>query len=70
MFAPLDTNVDVQIVNKRQKETLGRVNQTLRKASWTLDDFHGNMKLSNISIDPHKSLDSNLVVHVELERNV
>jgi hypothetical protein len=44
-------NMAIQIVSKKQREKLGRVSQTLRKTSWTLDDFHKNLKLSNIGID-------------------
>ncbi len=53
-LALLDLNVAIQIVSKRQRKKLGRVNQTLGIASWTLKDIHLNLKLSNISIDPHK----------------
>jgi hypothetical protein len=34
---------------------------------WTLDDFQKSLKLSNIGMDPHKDLDSKIVVHVELK---
>jgi hypothetical protein len=67
-LSPLDPNVAVQIVSKRQREKLGRVSQTLKKASWTLDDFHRNLKLSNTHIDPCRSLNSNLVAHGELKK--
>jgi hypothetical protein len=62
-LAPLDLNVVIQIVSKRQRKNLGRVNQTLGRESWTLDDFHKNLKLNNFGIDQHKSLYSNLVAH-------
>jgi hypothetical protein len=51
-FAPLDPSVVVQIISKRQREKLSRVSQTLRIASWTLDDFHMNLKLNNTGINP------------------
>jgi hypothetical protein len=67
-LALLNPNVAIQIVSKRQREKLGRVNQTSGRTSWTLDDIPWNIKLSNISIDPRRSMDFNLVAHAELKK--
>jgi hypothetical protein len=32
-----------------------------------LDDFHKNLKLSNVGVDPHNVLDFDLVPHAKVE---
>lgn len=67
-LAPMNPNVAIQVISKRQIEKLGRVDQTLGRASRTLDDLQKNLKLNNIGMDPSKDLNSNIIVHAKLEK--
>jgi hypothetical protein len=42
-------------MNKRQRIKLERASQTFGKGSWILDDFHKNLKLSNVGVDPRNA---------------
>ncbi len=50
----LETNVVTKSVGRRQRGKIQWVNQTLGQATWIMDDFHMNLKLSNEGIDPCK----------------
>ncbi len=67
-LALVNPNVAIQVVNKWQREKLGKVSQTLGRVLWTLNDFQKNLKLSNIGMDPCKDLDSNIITHAKLEK--
>jgi hypothetical protein len=54
-------------MNKRQRIKLERASQTFGKGSWILDDFHKNLKLSNVGVDPRNALDFDLIPHVEVQ---
>jgi hypothetical protein len=38
------------------------------QVAWTMDDFHKNLKLFNVGMDPWKGIDSNIVFHANLEK--
>ncbi len=67
-LAPMNPNVAIQVISKWQIKKLGRVNQTLGRTSWTLDDFQKNLKLNNIQMDPSKDQNSNTIVHAKLKK--
>lgn len=66
-LASLNSNVESYIVNKIQRVKLERASQTFGRVSWTLDDFHKNLKLNNVGVDPCNALDFDLVPCVKLE---
>ncbi len=48
----LNPNVASRIVSKREREKLERVSHIIVRLFWNVDDFHKNLKLSNVGIDP------------------
>ncbi len=55
-LAPLDTNVATKSVSRRQREKIQKVNRTLGRTTWTMDDFYMNLKLCSEGIDPCKGV--------------
>ncbi len=64
----LNLNVSSRIVSKREREKLERVSHTIRWVSWSVDDFHKNLKLSNVGISPQNELDYDIVSVADLEK--